>query len=323
MSSAITSQNRFAYFGNDEDGDAKPNAPVKTVDKASTHTTKRNVEPQAPVRAAGATGNRRGGPGGNEGAFRDRNAGSSRNQARSTDEAPREGARGGAGARGRGGRGGRRPREQDDRHSRQNRDTTAKQTAQGWGANEGNAELKDEQAAEAIAEGDKNAAADAEVEPAEPEDKSVSYSDYLAQQAEKKLALGGHKVREANEGSKLDKKWAGAKALENDEEEYVTAAGGKKLRERERKVKQTIDFDPRFVESERPRGGARGGARGERGGRGGARGGDRGGARGGDRGGDRGGRGGERGARGGARGGRPPAANINTKDEAAFPSLGK
>ncbi len=36
-------------------------------------------------------------------AFRDRGAGSSRNQAKSTDEAPREGARGGAGARGRGG----------------------------------------------------------------------------------------------------------------------------------------------------------------------------------------------------------------------------
>lgn len=53
--------------GNDEDGDAKPNVPVKTVDKASTHTTKRNVEPTAPVRAGGATGNRRGGPGGNEG----------------------------------------------------------------------------------------------------------------------------------------------------------------------------------------------------------------------------------------------------------------
>lgn len=211
--------------------------------------------------------------------------------------------------------------------------TTAKQTAQAWGSNEGNAELKDEQAGEAIAEGDKNAAPDADAEPAEPEDKSVSYSDYLAQQAEKKLALGGHKVREANEGSKLDKKWAGAKALENEEEEYVTGGSGKKQRERERKVKQTIDFDPRFVESERPRGGARGGARGGRGDRGdrGDRGGDRGdrgdrGTRGdrGDRGG-RGGRGGERGARGGARGGSStgPAANINTKDESAFPSLGK
>lgn len=39
---------------------------MKTVDKASTRTTKRNVEPQAPVRAAGAGSNRRG-PSGSEG----------------------------------------------------------------------------------------------------------------------------------------------------------------------------------------------------------------------------------------------------------------
>lgn len=186
--------------------------------------------------------------------------------------------------------------------------STAKQTAQGWGSNEGNAELKDEQAGEAIAQGER-ADADAEgAEPAEPEDKSVSYADYLAQQAEKKLALGGSlQVREANEGSKLDKKWAGAKALDNDEEEFMPGTYGKKQRERERKVKQTIDFDPRFVEPER--GASRGGARGGRGGRGGERGGQRGG--------DRGGRGGS------FRGGRGAAANINTKDESAFPSLGK
>lgn len=72
-------------------------------------------------------------------AFRDRAAGSDRNHGRSTDETPREGARGGYGARVRGGmlapispplprlvneklltlflgRGSRRPREQDDRH---------------------------------------------------------------------------------------------------------------------------------------------------------------------------------------------------------------
>ncbi len=202
---------------------------------------------------------------------------------------------------------------------------SAKQTAQGWGANEGNAELKDEQAGEAIAQGDKAAADNEAGEDAEPEDKSVSYADYLAQQAEKKLALGGHQVREANEGSKLDKKWAGAKALDNDEEDFMPASHGKKQRERERKVKQTIDFDPRFVEPERTGGAPRGSARGGRGGRGGERGGERG-ARGGDRGGDRGGaRGGARGGdRGGpVRGGRGPAANINTKDESAFPSLGK
>lgn len=109
---------------------------MKTVDKAITRTTKRDVDAQAPPRGGATGGNRRGGPGGNDGgkffpwrlivtiilhyridkqrsalltsiapiAFRDRAAGSNRNQAKSTDEAPREGARGGSGARVRGGK---------------------------------------------------------------------------------------------------------------------------------------------------------------------------------------------------------------------------
>ncbi|CEJ81983.1 Putative Elicitor protein [[Torrubiella] hemipterigena] len=312
---SLASQNRFAFLGNDDDGENKPIAPVRTVDKASTHTTKRNADGEAPVKGA-ATGNRRG-PGGNEGAFRDRNAGSSRNQGKSTEETPRDGPRGGAGARVRGGRGGRNPRSGEDRRDRTGRSTTDKQTASGWGATEGNAELKDEQAGEAIAQGEK-AAEDGAEEEAEPEDKSVSYADYLAQQAEKKLNLGELKTRGANEGSKVDKKWESAVALDTEEEEFIAAGAGKKLRERERKVKQTIDFDPRFVEPERPaRGGARGGRdnRESRGPREGGRGG-------------RGGRGGERAPRGGDRAPRGDAprrggASINTKDESAFPSLGK
>lgn len=158
----------------------------------------------------------------------------------------------------------------------------------------------------------------------------MSYIDYLAQQAQKKLELGSDlKAREANEGSKVDKKWANAKPLENEEEEYFTATSGKTQRQRQQKVKQTIDFDPRITEPERSAGrGGRGGRDGER------RGGDRGG-RGGERGdrGGRGGRGGERGARGAprgaprggntSRGGRGEgSAPINTRDESAFPSLG-
>lgn len=307
---SLASQNRFAYLGNDSDGEEKPVVPVKTVDKAPTRTTKRNVEPQAPQAPVRTGGNRRG-PGGNEGAFRDRGAGRERNQGRSTDEAPRDGPRGGQSARVRGGRGGRYPRDRDDRHPNKSGATgSEKQAAQSWGATEGKAELKDEQAGDAIAESEKKedqAEEAAPEEPAEPEDKSISYSDYIAQQAEKKAALEAElNIRAANEGSKLDKKWASAKPLEKDEDVYVAATAGKKQRERERKVKQTVDFDPRFVEPERTRGGGRGGRGGPRGGRGGERGGDRG-----------------RGSnfRGG-RGGRDNAAPINTNDEAAFPSLG-
>lgn len=182
-----------------------------------------------------------------------------------------------------------------------------KQAALSWGATEGNAELKDEQAGEAIAESEKKEDqpedAAAAAEEAEPEDKSISYTDYLAQQAEKKAALEADlRIRAPNEGSKLDKKWANAKPLEKEEDVYFAGSGGKKQRERERKVKQTVDFDPRFVEPERTRGGARGG-----------------------RGGPRGGRGGERGRGGnfrGGRGGQQASASINTNDQSAFPSLG-
>lgn len=141
----------------------------------------------------------------------------------------------------------------------------------------------------------------------------MSYADYLAQQAEKKLALGESlEIRKPNEGSKADKKWANAKALtKEDDDDFIAGSGGKVKRERERKAKQLVEIDNRYVEPERTRGG--------RGGRGGS---SRGGApRGEGRG--RGGRGrgegrGEfRGGRGGARENASFALNSD-----AFPSLG-
>ena len=162
---------------------------------------------------------------------------------------------------------------------------------------------------------------------AEPEDNSKSYADYLAEQAEKKLKLGGDtlQARKPNEGSKHDKKWAEAKAFAKDEEdnEYIAGKGGKEKRERQRKEKTLLDVDLRYVEPSSGRGGDRG--------RGGSRRGD---FRGGDRG--RGGRGrggdgyrgrgdggfrGGRGGGGGGGGGRDPAS-VNVEDENAFPSLG-
>jgi plasminogen activator inhibitor 1 RNA-binding protein len=55
----------FLTAGNDDDGEEKPVVPVKTVDKTTTHTSKRIEAPAARGGAIG--GNRRGGPGGNEG----------------------------------------------------------------------------------------------------------------------------------------------------------------------------------------------------------------------------------------------------------------
>ncbi len=223
-----------------------------------------------------------------------------------------------------------------------------KQAGHGWGANEGNAELADEQAGEAIAKAEEKEALTGDGEDApvdadgkkleapaaepEPEDHSISYADYLAQQAEKKLALGTGvpEARKPNEGSKEDKKWANAKPLSKEEEEaFIAGSGGKAKRERERKQKQVVEIDQRFIEAP-DRGGRGDGSRSGRGGRGrgdGSRGrgdgsyrGSRGdGPRGG---GPRRGDGPSRGAhRGGPRGG-GSGAPINTDDTNAFPSLG-
>jgi len=316
---SVASKNLFDLLGNDVEGDDGPAAPVKTVEKASTHTTKRNADGAAPVKAAAqSTSTRRtGNATGNDAAFRDRNAGSDRNRSKPTDDAAR-GSRGGY--RGRGGRGGRGGRAQDDRHSKTGITDTEKATAQGWGATEGQAELKDEQAGEEIAQAEKkqDAAADVETKEEEEEEKHMTLDQYQAEQAEKKLALENEAalaLRKANEGVKEDKKWAGAKPLVKEEDEnYFIGTGGKTKRERERKVKQLVELENRYIEPERPtrggRGGARGGARGD-----GARGRGRGAPRGGE----------FRGARGGAAvGGRGQDARapVNTSDESAFPSLG-
>ncbi|KAK2630196.1 hypothetical protein QTJ16_001016 [Diplocarpon rosae] len=338
--SAVASKNLYELLGNthDEDSDKEPEPPVKVIDKTPARTIKRNATGEAPAsKAAVATesrGGRRGGYSGNEGAFRDRNAGSANNRTKPiedgrTDRPSRaQGSHEGRG-RGRGGRGG-----NFDRHSRGVGGESEKQASHAWGAIEGGAELADEQAGEAIAiaESKDALAADGDAAPtdaptdAEPEDNSISFEAYQAILAEKKAALGTGvpEARKANEGSKQDKKWAAAKALAKEEEEdFVSASAGKKVRERERKAKQTIEIDQRFVEA--PERGGRGG--GFRGGRGRGDGPSRGG-RGEGRGrGDGRGRGGR--ADGPPRGGRsggPPrggnSASINTNDTSAFPSLG-
>lgn len=163
---------------------------------------------------------------------------------------------------------------------------------------------------------------------AEPEDHTKSYAEYLAEQAEKKLKLGGDtlQARKPNEGSKHNKKWAEAKAVTKDEEDndYIAGKGAKEKRERQRKEKNLLEVDLRYVEPSGGRGGdrGRGGSRrgdfrgGDRGRGGRGRGGD--GYRGRGDGGFRGGRGGGGGGGGGGR----DNAGVNVEDENAFPSLG-
>lgn len=331
---SVASQNPYDLLGNDIEGDEPPRPPLRPAEKTSTHTNKRNTDGLPPSKGPVTTGNRRGGANfsGNEAAFRDRGAGRDSNRGKSTDEAPRGGRRGGF--RGRGGR-----REEGDRHPFRGalHSNSEKQAAQSWGANEGEAELKDEQAAAEIAQSEQKAegeaAAEGEAKEEEPEEKHITYDQYLIQQAEKKAALEAElQVRKPNEGVKDDKWKDFAPLAKDDEEELFPASGGKTKRERERKTKQFVELENRYIEPERTRGGrgGRGGDRGDRGDR--APRGDRGdrggrgrgdGARGRGRGAPRGGesRGEFRGGRGGGRG--QENKPINTNDEDAFPSLGK
>lgn len=201
------------------------------------------------------------------------------------------------------------------------RSTTEKQVDQGWGALDGDAARDDETVGEIIAQKDRKEAAteDQEGEQAEdkePEEKVKSYAEYLAEleQSKRDGGLGVKEARKPNEGSKVDKKWATAKELKRDEEEaaYIKGQEEKARREKQRKEKNILDVDMRYVEAPR-RGDFRGRGRGgDRGGRG--RGGDRG-----DRG-DRGGRGEYRGRGGNAPRGAPQGGP--TVDEKNFPSLG-
>jgi plasminogen activator inhibitor 1 RNA-binding protein len=327
---SVASKNLYELLGNDDEGDDTPPTLPRIVDKKTPGTKK--VGPVETPTQSGPT--RRG----NDAAFHDRNAGRESNRSRPLEESGSRGRGGGRGARVRGGRGSGNPRPYDDRRAKNIPHGSEKQAAHGWGATEGEAELKDEQAGEQIAaaeqgeaaaEGEDKAAegeAAEDAEPAEPEVKQTTLDDYKAELAEKQAQLGTHQIRQANEGSKLDKKFADLKPFSREEDEFMAGTGGKHKRERERKVKEMIPIDDRYHEPERrPMRGGRGGG-GDRGGRGEYRG-NRG--RGGSdaprgRGGSdapRGtGRGGPRGGAGprGPRRDEPPKAD----DPEAFPSLG-
>ena len=154
------------------------------------------------------------------------------------------------------------------------------------------------------------------MEPEADEDNSRSYADYLAEQAEKKLKLGGGvpEARKPNSASK-DKKYENVKPVAKDgEEDFFSGKSEKAKRERQRKEKNILDIDIKYVEPQTGRGG------GDRGGRGRGRG-DRGEFRGRGRGRGDGFRGrSDSGFRGGR--GRGDSGSVNLKDENAFPSLG-
>jgi plasminogen activator inhibitor 1 RNA-binding protein len=308
----VRSKNLYELLGNDPelDSDREPEPPTKTIDKPAQRHGKRDAPKEAPSAAptptaprGGARGGRGGREGGNEGAFRDRNAGSYNNRNRPVDEVKEAGRRG---YRGRDDRG---ARTRTDRHPVRTAHTdTEKQVGQGWGAKKGDAEWNDEKAGEAIAKAEEaepqTPLESGEAAAIEEADKAKSYADYLAEQAAKgRGELGVKEARAPNAGGK-DKKWQAAKELKRDgeEEDYIKPQEEKGKRERQRKEKNFLEVDMRFVEQPRGRGNGPRGSSG-RGGRG------------------RGGRGDGPRREGGGRGGAPAGPTVQV-DEKNFPSLG-
>ncbi|KAK7531735.1 uncharacterized protein J3D65DRAFT_638643 [Phyllosticta citribraziliensis] len=319
MSGSIASKNVYELLGNDpeQDSDREPEPPTKAIEKTLPRSGKRSgPEPTKEPRTAGA--NTRKEVGGNEGAFRDRNAGRDSNRSKPADDGVRsdrhprheDGGRG----RGRGGRGGRGPRgaPRDDRHSKTGISDHPKQAEKGWGGDDGNKELADEIAGETIAKEEEGADIDAEASAAAAaqaaEDKVKSYDEYLADLLEKKAQLNaGVAIRKPNEGA--GKKFPEGKTVERVEEEYFAGENKEKNRERSKKEKNQIDLGDIYGRGEERSGGFRGG-RGGRGGRGRGEGSFRGEGR------------GRGGPRGGAPRGAPRGGAVNINDSSAFPSLG-
>ena len=230
-----------------------------------------------------------------------------------------------------------------------------KQAAHGWGEEKsGTAEWNDEKAGDEIAKaeskdepgftpdtsagdpaftngpGAEGEVVNEDAAPAEPEDNTKSYDQYLAEQAEKRMALGGEslQVRKANEGSKQKFPEGTAVARNPEQENFIQGSGGKARREKaNQQKKDTIQLDTQYYGAPetgdrggrggRGRGHGRGEFRGDRGDRG-----DRGGRGGRGRGEFRGGSRGDRGAPRGGRGEGGGGGNINTNDQSAFPALG-
>lgn len=101
---------------------------------------------------------------------------------------------------------------------------------------------------------------DAAAAPPEEEDKTMSYDQYLAQQAEKRLALSGNtlEMRKANEGSK--QKFPEGTAIAREEQNYFAGAGGKARREKENKQKDMVVLEGQYYAPAES--GDRGGGRG-------------------------------------------------------------
>ncbi|BGP12768.1 hypothetical protein JCM10213_007283 [Rhodosporidiobolus nylandii] len=296
---SVFSANSFALLGDGDDVSPAPApapkaAPAPAAAPAKPAQQPRNNAQRGPRRPQGDRQVNADVPAG-EGAKEDR----AKNFARGGGRGGRGGARPtGGNPRGNAGTylGGNRPRRENgggrpfDRQSQTGRVDSEKAEAAGWGAEEGKKELEAEQLGDADAKAEapaEGAATPVREAPIEEEDNTQTYEQYLAAQAEKKLALGSlPEARKANEGEEAESLFKNAKVVAKkgeEEEEWLMgapkAASGKAKKQKETKQFLEVEFrsaprprrddDRRGERSERGGRPARG--RGEARGRGGAR----------------------------------------------------
>ena len=268
---SVASRNPFALL--DEDGSpAAAPAPAKKTPAPATEAPKKTST------------NARTGPASRGGKYYARGggrpAGDGNPNQDGIQDAGESGRRPEGRGRGRGGRGGARGRggQRFDRHSQTGKTDTDKKVHQGWGGDDGNAELKDEAAADTDAAKeatagdswdtpatDGAAAAGGDDKPPrkertpEPEDNTLTLEQYLAQEKEK-LDVPELETRQVSAD------WKDVKPLEKEEEETYFVGKTKTSAPKARQAKERESVEVNFAPPPRE-GGGRG--RGGRGGRGG------------------------------------------------------
>ena len=331
---SVASRNPFALLDDDRSAAApaaKAAAPVAAA-AAPAAGNKKPAATKGPASrggkyyARGGGGPRRDGPGGATPAGEEAVGA----EPRKYDGGRGRGRGGARGGRGRGGAGGF-DRKAFDRHSQTGKTDSDKKLHQGWGGDDGVAELQTEEAGatDAAKEAtDPSAPTDSAATPAEgettptqegrprrdregrerepeEEDNTVTYEQYLAKKQENDVVPKLEGVRQVEEDGKWSK---GAVLLEKPEEEEAYFAGKAKSAAKPRAKKEEkvfLEFEARWNDPNRGGRGGRGRGGSDRPPRGASR------ARGTPRGAPRGGRGGS-----GAAGG-----NLKIDDESAFPSL--
>lgn len=209
--------NPFDLLGNDVEDTTVVVSPPKEIVKKNTSSKKSDVPP--PSADPSKARNNRPKPTGNEAAIRDKAAGRPQNRnkdAPATTKPKREN------------------RRSTDRQNRTGKTDTSKKVKQGWGDDE--KELDQEQAA--IADANAELAEDAEEQPA---DNKKSLKEYLEElKANSSLDAPAAKKEVEFDGTQLEAKEADV---------FAPATKVKKVKSKQLKTKQFLDFDVTFSDS--------------------------------------------------------------------------